>query len=325
MRFQFTLSRGERPTATTALSVSLYFNSRSHEESDHPVEGSDIGILISIHALTRRATSVQAYYSYTYVYFNSRSHEESDLRKNEESSRRTISIHALTRRATAFAPWPDARTGISIHALTRRATGSISLIMPEKIISIHALTRRATANIDNLISKLPFQFTLSRGERRKMSRGLGLSVFRISIHALTRRATPSGLVVEDEQWISIHALTRRATSCPLPSRHLDPNFNSRSHEESDITFSMCSNRLYRFQFTLSRGERHKRNKQTESEPEFQFTLSRGERRMMLIQMTTICQFQFTLSRGERQFSLYSSRYDIRFQFTLSRGERHQCL
>ena len=82
-----------------------------------------MSVIISIHALTRSATSTT-------------------LRYTAVSE---ISIHALTRSATQVANHLDERYTISIHALTRSATflGTVKFIFIT--ISIHALTRSATA------------------------------------------------------------------------------------------------------------------------------------------------------------------------------------
>ena len=102
-----------------------------------------------------------------------------------------------------------------------------------------------------------FQFTLSRGERL-VTLLLFLSGRRISIHALTRRATLYG------NWYVCTSFDFNSRSheesdlswppCSFPER----NFNSRSHEESD-GLSPCSiGCSSKFQFTLSRGERHRK-------------------------------------------------------------------
>ena len=80
---------------------------------------------ISIHALTKRATSFIHAPIPLPLDFNPRSHEESDKEEfiNKYGSD-IISIHALTKRATFRRLSTDRCTNISIHALTKRATDS---------------------------------------------------------------------------------------------------------------------------------------------------------------------------------------------------------
>ncbi len=121
-----------------------YFNPRPHEEGDAAPVGGKRRRVISIHALTRRATA--------------------SLSNNTILSI-AISIHALTRRATGLLTYSLTDSYISIHALTRRATSAVTLIMRMNLISIHALTRRATQNNLTGIPQIRFQSTPSRGGR----------------------------------------------------------------------------------------------------------------------------------------------------------------
>ena len=186
------------------------FNPRPHAEGDIKHNFFFGAKTVSIHALTRRATSVSCV----------------------TASKPRVSIHALTRRATfskvvyrkitLFQSTPSrggrlpihqfsalipkfqstpSRGGrldklgltprsaaVSIHALTRRATLSFSVLQLRIAVSIHALTRRATQ--------------LVRIHRTKRN---------VSIHALTRRATYPCCLSSCYIIVSIHALTRRAT------------------------------------------------------------------------------------------------------------------
>ncbi len=100
------------------------FNPRPHEEGDHAACQLELIEDISIHALTRRATSDlerraagafdfnprpheegdnRAHIRFQfYFYFNPRPHEEGDVADLFPKNTLDISIHALTRRATFF-------------------------------------------------------------------------------------------------------------------------------------------------------------------------------------------------------------------------------
>ena len=143
---------------------------------------------VSIHALTRRATTCRCLFHCCSF----------------------VSIHALTRRATGQQNIRFAACGVSIHALTRRATNSRGRKPAARWVSIHALTRRATYKVQgqlvaelfqstpsrggrpeisyNLLSRKRFQSTPSRGGRLNVTSHI-VKVLNVSIHALTRRAT----------------------------------------------------------------------------------------------------------------------------------------
>ena len=103
---------------------------------------------------------------------------------------------------------------------------------------------------------------------------------RISIHALLWRATSSTPALHRTSQISIHALLWRATMLSFP---IVP--------------------IWRFQSTLSYGERH----------------------IFLLIGETDGLFQSTLSYGERHFSWKIEIHIPRFQSTLSYGERPTAL
>ena len=102
----------------------LNFNPRPREEGDFAVcfiENWEI--LISIHALAKRATRTE----------------------NRDGVCRIISIHALAKRATNYGVVGFAdHSAISIHALAKRATCCYPVDRPAIAISIHALAKRAT-------------------------------------------------------------------------------------------------------------------------------------------------------------------------------------
>src|SRR5579875_66672 len=102
---------------------------------------------ISIHALTRSATSIIRFNDSPILYFNPRTHKECDVLQLARFSNRVISIHALTRSATKLTNILRSNPNISIHALTRSATTVDQLIYGEEEISIHALTRSATCDL----------------------------------------------------------------------------------------------------------------------------------------------------------------------------------
>ena len=60
----------------------MYFNPRPREEGDLSIIAIDDGIVISIHALVKRATTAILGYSQGRIYFNPRPREEGDCCKN---------------------------------------------------------------------------------------------------------------------------------------------------------------------------------------------------------------------------------------------------
>ena len=174
----------------TEFLASTDFNPRTHKECD-PAGISAVAktMGISIHALTKSATSCNWLFLGRLPYFNPRTHKECDIsskplialilhfnpRTDKECDRSIIqnfapadliSIHALTKSATPKRPNADLDRVISIHALTKSATFSRIDLAIDDYISIHALTKSATD-------------TVTASYIRRL----------ISIHALTKSAT----------------------------------------------------------------------------------------------------------------------------------------
>ena len=83
--------------------------------------------LISIHALVKRATVVKTLVTHLVDNFNPRPREEGDTKSTTFPSTKPISIHALVKRATNFCTVTGNRLIISIHALVKRATTELLL------------------------------------------------------------------------------------------------------------------------------------------------------------------------------------------------------
>ena len=107
-------------TASTAN-----FNPRPREEGDTIATPSFCAVIISIHALVKRATRSSGKEHRVQTYFNPRPREEGDLRIPKTPSQSAISIHALVKRATGWSLLPSSNLFISIHALVKRATINI--------------------------------------------------------------------------------------------------------------------------------------------------------------------------------------------------------
>ena len=122
-----------------------------------------------------------------------------------------------------------------------------------------------------------FQFTLPRGERPARSAKAEVSVL-VSIHAPAGGATARRRPMKTSRLVSIHAPAGGATGSS-PARTCTPS---------------------RFQFTLPRGERHRRPPALTPNERFQFTLPRGERQVLTGTARPFTLFQFTLPRGERR-------------------------
>ncbi len=105
------------------------------------------GCIISIHALTRRATFEREKRKCTLIFQStpSRGGRHGSLSQSSKS-RIFQSTPSRGGRQVQF-PSPRRVGAISIHALTRRATGNPECAGKTCAISIHALTRRATSAI----------------------------------------------------------------------------------------------------------------------------------------------------------------------------------
>ncbi len=101
---------------------------------------------ISIHALTRSATPINSFSSWSFDDFNPRTHKECDgiLKDGRPSRQRFQSTHSQGVRHDEMRAL-SADDVISIHALTRSATPRCHQTLRGLPISIHALTRSATA------------------------------------------------------------------------------------------------------------------------------------------------------------------------------------
>ena len=236
----------------------------------------------------------------------------------------------------------------------------------ERQISIHAPAKGATDG--DTIERVPrlFQSTLPRRERqfaaviadwlRKISihapaKGATMREFAdyqaqlISIHAPAKGATLPATLVRASFRISIHAPAKGATLTGCLCRSCQRNFNPRSREGSDSSFTGFCVGCSLFQSTLPRRERLDRQIRCCVEYEFQSTLPRRERPRTSGRCWTIEPFQSTLPRRERPPGLcaWSRRSVIsihapakgatiirpatcfpthRFQSTLPRRERH---
>ena len=176
-KFQSTHSQGvRRPDYGKEQAIVLNFNPRTHKECDtRDIRPQYRPGKISIHALTRSATSSLLSCSIGWCYFNPRTHKECD---------------------PFFCFTVKKQKWISIHALTRSATQFSLLLYPYQLISIHALTRSATHQCNDHSGRLlQFQSTHSQGVRP------GVLLYQhpdklISIHALTRSATLLGRLTE---------------------------------------------------------------------------------------------------------------------------------
>ena len=145
--FQFTTSRGGRRFLFFLNGQCLFpFNSRPHEEVD-----------MSTNARFKVIRT-----------FNSRPHDEVDIKNGGNlSDAARLSIHDLTRRSTWFIKRFREIEDLSIHDLTRRSTASAAQTTANNNLSIHDLTRRSTLAGKILSGGNFFQFTTSRGGRRR--------------------------------------------------------------------------------------------------------------------------------------------------------------
>ena len=152
--------------------------------------------VISIHALTRSATSFGCNFTLFSYDFNPRTHEECDV--------------ANTSYVLNSKP-------ISIHALTRSATIGIFVIQSNRTISIHALTRSATQpQIINSMSQFIFQSTHSRGVR--LTRSASSSRFLYNFNPRTHEECDLSLLRRGSPFLYFNPRTHE--ECDLYNHHL---------------------------------------------------------------------------------------------------------
>ena len=146
-------------------------------------------LIISIHALVKRATFFIYICSFFIFYFNPRPREKGDFG--------TLRLWRILR---YFNPRPrekgDDENGmqyisdccISIHALVKRATDEFQDTSQIQYISIHALVKRATILFMSA-DKNSFYFNPRPREKGDFAFHKKAVVMFISIHALVKRAT----------------------------------------------------------------------------------------------------------------------------------------
>ena len=171
-------------------------------------------IVISIHALVKRATSVKHHLSIPCNYFNPRPRKEGDPR-----------FHRLFFFGYDFNPRPR-----------KEGDRFIVYIIPPFCISIHALVKRATTLTVTgaAIADISIHALVKRATERHAG---GVITDEISIHALVKRATKRSAISIAEEKISIHALVKRATLFLRLSSQISNYFNPRPRKEGD---TVCS-------------------------------------------------------------------------------------
>ena len=207
--FQSTLPQGERQQQDTFVKRQDYFNPRSHKGSDSNKTHLLNDRIISIHAPTRGATTVEHFVKLSYKFqstlpqgerhwsrylsngdvdFNPRSHKGSD---------RIISV--LVFRSENFNPRSHKGSDIVYSSNGGSA-----------YISIHAPTRGATyARRSVSYGDIYFNPRSHKGSDPMSLCACLLKT--ISIHAPTRGATKQYVNIQRDEIISIHAPTRGAT------------------------------------------------------------------------------------------------------------------
>ena len=166
---------------------------------------------------------------------------------------------------------------ISIHAPAKGATSSILSTRPSMTISIHAPAKGATRFRNFLKEKCIFQSTLPRRERRTFEICIQISFNNFNPRSREGSDNEADLQYPDYT-ISIHAPAKGATRLHWTHPVSCCNFNPRSREGSDTvaelgnktantisihapakgatSLSVLLTKLYTFQSTLPRRERH---------------------------------------------------------------------
>ena len=167
--FQSTHSRGVRHHLALILLYPDLFqstHSRGVRRKILPIHRGNTKV--SIHALTRSATSGVFIQIFTYRSFNPRTHEECDKHQRKLQEKQQVSIHALTRSATLLRllVWFSRHLFQSTHSRGVRQCFSRNEKVFEMFQSTHSRGVRPVANqLSEMLTM--FQSTHSRGVRRK--------------------------------------------------------------------------------------------------------------------------------------------------------------
>ena len=230
------LTRRSTLSGREKLLQTLSFNSRPHEEVDNTgLSGGPSGRNFQFTTSRGGRLAGEAVEPKKST-FNSRPHEEVDEYLPVFQQTESLSIHDLTRRSTRH----RVLAWITAIAFNSRPHEEV-----DKDASYPGLSRQSfnsrpheevdTSSIHSSSTHSPFQFTTSRGGRRKRQ-SQAPCPSGLSIHDLTRRSTIGDTVFCIRDYLSIHDLTRRSTKC-------------------DKRFCVYNT----FQFTTSRGGRLRKN------------------------------------------------------------------
>ena len=106
-------------------------------------------VIVSIHALAKRATVDEDVMAAIKDSFNPRPRKEGDVISITALCCLRVSIHALAKRATPLSNISAIAIAVSIHALAKRATAVFKKGKLNFGVSIHALAKRATGRKSN--------------------------------------------------------------------------------------------------------------------------------------------------------------------------------
>ena len=145
--FQSTLPREERLVSSSFVTVSIYFNPRSHERSDSVAQG-------TLHP---------------HKDFNPRSHERSDCQLLLQAQIQFLFQSTLPREERQGLANRQGNTGGDFNPRSHERSDKSKkyLISSIRVISIHAPTRGATKQWQRKCMVKRFQSTLPREERHR--------------------------------------------------------------------------------------------------------------------------------------------------------------
>ena len=233
--FQLTTSRRGRPILYMGLRVMTCFNSRPHEEVDE-FDPQTWTITATFQLTTsRRGRRSCLFYQSLGSYVSTH-----DLTKRSTVALRSaktpyfVSTHDLTKRST-FCKCQQRKNTVCFNSRPHEEVDLFNPIKPLACeVSTHDLTKRSTGTSEFTFSGKKFQLTTSRRGRHLCQKK---SYHRacVSTHDLTKRSTLISSLLLRYISVSTHDLTKRSTRYNGSLSLLRVCFNSRPHEEVDIS------------------------------------------------------------------------------------------
>ena len=256
---------------------------------------------LSIHDLTKRSTSGP---SFRLLLDHLSIHDltkRSTLERLAGNQSKGLSIHDLTKRSTLAFPCPW-RCGRPFNSRPHEEVDGLPCYFRLRAtISFNSRPHEEVDDIDiiAILKKKTFQFTTSRRGRRNLTREeVAKEFFQFTTSRRGRHCGRTDPYREED--LSIHDLTKRSTSTSEKSTDRVSSFNSRPHEEVDVSLG-----VKKYQSISFNSRPH------EEVDVFRDCKCRRDRQLSIHDLTK----RSTYTAGE-----YSRRIHL-FQFTTSRRGR----